>query len=75
VHLFLAEVDPAAVSELGGDPERAVDAAGVLVNLGDLAGKPVAVGGACGSIASICRDLLQYGREDSNLQGRKATGS
>src|ERR1700689_5020677 len=40
MHLFLADVDATAVSELGSDPERAVGAARVLMHLCDLAGKP-----------------------------------
>ena len=48
MHLFLADVNAAAVSELGGDPERAVGAAGVLVHLCDLAGKPGVPERPCG---------------------------
>ena len=45
MHLFLADVDPASVAKLGSDPQRAVGAAGVLVDLRDLAGEP-----ACRSV-------------------------
>src|ERR1700691_1819501 len=40
MHLALADVDAAAVTELRGDPERAIGATGVLVHLCDLAGEP-----------------------------------